>query len=116
MKILRVVLLLAVLAYAGWLAWPFVSPLLEGADPGAAITRMGAEVGAGGTLTAGLWIGAVLLYLIAAGMLGAGNPRAASARKPRKSAIPGPPSPISSASSPTRPCVWPSTGVGAAVR
>ena len=79
MKILRVVLLLAVLAYAGWLAWPFVSPLLEGADPGAAITRMSAEMGAGGTLTAVLWIGAVLLYLIAAGMLGSGDPKAAVA-------------------------------------
>lgn len=79
MKILRVVLLLAVLAYAGWLAWPVLSPLLEGADPGAAITRMGAEMGAGGTLTAVLWIGAILLYLIAAGMLGSGNPRAAVA-------------------------------------
>lgn len=79
MKILRVVLLLAVLAYAGWLAWPFLSPLLEGADPGAAVTRMGAEMGSGGILTAVLWIGAVLLYLIAAGMLGSGNPRAAAA-------------------------------------
>ncbi|HEV2082246.1 MAG TPA: LPXTG cell wall anchor domain-containing protein [Brevundimonas sp.] len=79
MKLLRVVLLLAVLAYAGWLAWPVISPLIEGADPGAAITRVGAEMGAGGTLTAVLWIGAILLYLIAAGMLGSGNPRAAAA-------------------------------------
>ncbi len=79
MKLLRVVLLLAVVAYAGWLAWPFVSPLLEGADPGAAITRMGAEMGGGGTLTAVLWIGAVALYLIAAGLLGSGNPRASIA-------------------------------------
>lgn len=76
MKILRALLLLAVLAYAGWLAWPFLSPLMEGADPGAAVTRMGAEMDSGGTLTAALWIGAVLLYLIAAVLLGAGNPRA----------------------------------------
>jgi LPXTG-motif cell wall-anchored protein len=76
MRILRVVLLLAVLAYAGWLAWPFVSPLLEGADPGAAITRAGAEMGSGGLMTGALWIGAVLLYLIAAVLLGSGNPRA----------------------------------------
>ncbi|MBU1324368.1 MAG: hypothetical protein KJ676_03930 [Alphaproteobacteria bacterium] len=76
MKILRALLLLAVLAYAGWLAWPALSPLLEGADPAAAVTRMGAEMGSGGTLTAALWIGAVVLYLIAAVLLGAGNPRA----------------------------------------
>lgn len=79
MKLLRVVLLLAVLAYAGWLAWPFVSPLLEGADPGAALTRVGAEVGSGGLMTGALWLGAIALYLIAAAMLGAGNPRAAVA-------------------------------------
>lgn len=76
MKILRVVLLLAVLAYAGWLAWPFLSSLLEGADPGAAVARVGTGTGSGGTLTAVLWIGAVLLYLIAAVLLGSGNPRA----------------------------------------
>jgi len=79
MRLLRVVLLLAVLAYAGWLAWPFVSPLMEGAGPGAALTRVGAEFGAGGLMTGALWLGAVALYLIAAAMLGSGNPRAAVA-------------------------------------
>jgi hypothetical protein len=84
MKLLRWVLVLAVLAYAGWLAWPFISPFLEGASPGAASTRAGAEAAGGGTLfgvipTAALWIGAVVLYLLAALLLGSGNPRAAVA-------------------------------------
>lgn len=79
MKILRFVLVLAVIGYAGWLAWPFVSPFLEGAAPEAAKARAGAAVEGGGLPEAALWIGAVVLYLIAALMLGAGNPRAAIA-------------------------------------
>ena len=79
MQILRMILVLAVVGYAGYLAWPFVSPLLEGADPAAAVTRAFAEAGADGFTSALLWIGAVVLYLIAAALLGAGNPRAALA-------------------------------------
>lgn len=80
MKILRFVLALAVVGYAGWLAWPVLSPFLEGAGVQTAIARARAMVEAGGGLTqAALWIGAVVLYLIAALMLGAGNPRAAVA-------------------------------------
>lgn len=79
MKILRVLLVLAVIAYAGWLAWPLVSPFLEGAGPDTAAMRAGAEAQAGGLPVAALWIGTVLLYLIAALMLGSGNPRAAVA-------------------------------------
>ena len=80
MKILRILLVLAVLAYAGWLAWPFLSPFLEGAGLDTAATRAGAEAQVGMSLPViGLWIGAVLLYLVAAGMLGSGNPRAAVA-------------------------------------
>ena len=80
MKILRFVLVLAVLAYAGWLAWPFIAPFLEGASPDAAAMRAGAEAEMGGGLpVAVLWIGAVGLYLIAAALLGSGNPRAAIA-------------------------------------
>lgn len=80
MKILRIVLVLAVLAYAGWLAWPFLSPFLEGSSMDAAATRAGAEAQVGLDLPVlALWGGAVLLYLIAAYMLGSGNPRAAVA-------------------------------------
>lgn len=80
MKILRFVLVLAVIAYAGWLAWPFIAPFLEGASPDAAAMRAGAEAEMGGGLpVAVLWIGAVGLYLIAAALLGSGNPRAAIA-------------------------------------
>ena len=79
MKILRFILVIVVIGYAGWLAWPFISPFLEGAGPGAAAARSGAAVAldSGGDLTtAALWIGAVVLYLISALLLGAGNPRA----------------------------------------
>ncbi len=33
MKLLRFIVMLAVIGYAGWLAWPFISPFLEGAGP-----------------------------------------------------------------------------------
>lgn len=82
MKLLRFVLVLAVVAYAGWLAWPIISPFLEGASPESASARAGATVmtdNGGGLMQAGLWIGAVVLYLIAALLLGSGNPRAAVA-------------------------------------
>ena len=79
MKILRFLLVLAVLAYAGWLAWPVVAPFLEGASPDMAATRAGAEAAVGGVPVAFLWLGAVFLYLVSAIMLGAGNPRAAVA-------------------------------------
>ena len=39
MKILRFVLVLAVIGYAGWLAWPFISPFFEGAEPSVATER-----------------------------------------------------------------------------
>lgn len=82
MKLLRFIVVLAVVGYAGWLAWPFISPFLEGAGPDAAASRMGAE--AGGELFGflpvwTLWVGAVGLYLVAALMLGAGNSKAAAA-------------------------------------
>ncbi|MFN3932333.1 MAG: hypothetical protein ACK4JY_11350 [Brevundimonas sp.] len=84
MKLLRLVVVLAVLAYAGWLAWPFLSPLIEGAGPEAAATRAGAEAQAGGELFGvlpawSLWAGAIGLYVISALMLGAGNAKAAAA-------------------------------------
>jgi hypothetical protein len=84
MKLLRFAVVLAVLAYAGWLAWPFLSPLIEGAGPEAAALRAGAAAQGGGELFGflpawALWAGAVGLYVIAALMLGAGNSRAALA-------------------------------------
>lgn len=84
MKLLRYIVVLAVIAYAGWLAWPFISPLLEGAAPEAAASRMGAETQSGGELFGflpvwALWGGAVVLYLVAAVMLGSGSPKAAVA-------------------------------------
>lgn len=84
MKLLRFIVVLAVIGYAGWLAWPFISPFLEGAGPDVAASRMGAEAQSGGELFGflpawTLWAGAVGLYLVAALMLGAGNPKAAVA-------------------------------------
>ena len=84
MKLLRFIVVLAVVGYAGWLAWPFISPMLEGVGPDVAASRMGAEAEAGGNLFGFLpvwilWIGAVGLYLVAALLLGSGNPKAAVA-------------------------------------
>jgi hypothetical protein len=80
MKFVRTLLVLAVIAYAGWLAWPLLTPFFEGAPFDVALERARGLIEAGGGLSgAALWVGAVLLYLIAAVMLGAGNPRAAVA-------------------------------------
>lgn len=84
MKLLRFIVVLAVVGYAGWLAWPFISPFLEGSGPDVAASRMGAEAQSGGDLFGflpawTLWVGAVGLYLIAALLLGSGNPKAAVA-------------------------------------
>ncbi len=80
MRLVRVLLVLAVMGYAGWLAWPFLTPFLEGAPFDVALERSRGMIEAGGGVSsAALWLGAVLLYLIAAIMLGAGNPRAAVA-------------------------------------
>lgn len=85
MKLLRGILTLTILAYAGWLAWPLVSPFLDpllgGASPDMAAMRGGAEVAIEGPGMPGavLWIGAVVLYFVSALMLGAGNPKAAIA-------------------------------------
>jgi hypothetical protein len=84
MKLLRFVVVLAVLAYAAWLAWPFLSPLIDGARSGATTLRAGAEAQGGGELFGflpgwALWAGAIALYVISALMLGAGNSKAAVA-------------------------------------
>ena len=83
MKLLRFVVVVAVLAYAGWLAWPFLSPFIDGAAPETAL-RAGAEAGGGGSLFGflpvwTLWAAAIGLYVIAALMLGGGDSRAAVA-------------------------------------
>jgi hypothetical protein len=81
MKLLRIVLVLIVVAYAGWLAWPFLAPIVgplvglggpEAARAGSAATL---DFGGGLPVTA-LLLGAVGLYLISALMLGAGSPKA----------------------------------------
>ncbi|NBU28090.1 MAG: hypothetical protein EBS42_07740 [Caulobacteraceae bacterium] len=54
MKILRFALVL--IAYAGWLAWPFLSPFFEGAPLDVAAQRTGAMIEAGGGIPqAALW-------------------------------------------------------------
>ena len=73
MKILRFLLVLAVIGYVGWLAWPIVGPMLQGGADGFA---GGFDFTSPQTL---LWVGAIALYLIAALMLGSGNPKAAVA-------------------------------------
>lgn len=73
MQALRLVVVLAVLGYAGWLAWPLVQPLLEGLPAGLI------DGGVGPVPIVAIWAAAIVLYFIAAVMLGAGNNRAALA-------------------------------------
>lgn len=84
MKLLRLIVMLAVFGYAGWLAWPFISSLIGGATPDAALARAGAEAPTAAVLFGilpqwTLWAGAVGLYVISALLLGAGNAKAAVA-------------------------------------
>lgn len=84
MKLLRIILALAVIAYAGWLAWPLLSPLLDGGAPDVTTMRASVDAEAGGDLFGmipawGFWAAAVGLYLVAALMLGSGNSKAAVA-------------------------------------
>lgn len=80
MKLARILLVVLVIGYAGWLAWPFLAPLLQGAPLDMATEQAGAAAEAGGGMPqAALWIGAVVLYVLAAILLGSGNPRAAVA-------------------------------------
>lgn len=84
MKVLRFIVVLAVIGYAGWLAWPFVQSLTSGGVSDLSGVAAQADAGAGGDLFGvlpawTLWAGAVALYLIAALMLGAGNSKAAVA-------------------------------------
>ena len=79
MKLLRFVAALAVIAYAGWLAWPLISPFFEGGGAGAAreMSRAEASIEAAANLPRTLiWGAAILLYILSALLLGGGNPRA----------------------------------------
>ena len=84
MKFLRVLVAVAILGYVGWLAWPFLSPIINGATPDMGSMRAEADALTGGDLFGfipgwALWAGAIILYLIAALMLGAGNTKASVA-------------------------------------
>ena len=80
MKLLRFVVVVAVLAYAGWLAWPFLSPFINGAAPETAALSAGSGGALFGFLPVWtLWVAAIGLYVIAALMLGGGDSRAALA-------------------------------------
>lgn len=84
MKLLRFLVVVVVLAYAGWLAWPFLAPFIEGAAQPEAAVRAG-PAATGGEPLFGLipvwavWAAAIGLYVIAALMLGAGDSKAALA-------------------------------------
>ena len=83
MKLLRFVVVAAVLAYAGWLAWPWIAPLLgAGAPADAEAMRSSAEAGAPWFGVVPWWmlmVAAVGLYVVAALMLGSGSSKAAIA-------------------------------------
>ena len=74
MKGLRFLLVLAVIGYVGWLAWPILGPMVQGGVSD--FTDGGFDLTSVQTL---LWVGAIALYLVAAVMLGSGNPKAAVA-------------------------------------
>lgn len=84
MKLLRFLVALAILGYVGWMAWPLLSPLIDGGTADIGAMRADADAATGGDLFGFLpawvlWAGAIALYLIAALMLGAGNTRASIA-------------------------------------
>lgn len=83
MKLLRIIVVAMVLAYAGWLAWPWVAPLLGmGVGTGADTMRASTEPGAllfGVVPGWALLVAAVALYVVAALMLGSGSSKAAVA-------------------------------------
>lgn len=84
MKLLRFVVALAILGYVGWLAWPLLSPLIEGGTADIGAMRAEADAATGGDLFGfipawALWAAAIALYLGAALMLGAGNTKASVA-------------------------------------
>lgn len=83
MKLLRLILVLALVAYAGWLAWPLLSPLIQGGGT-ETFARASVEAPASDQLFGflpswALWAVAIGFYLIAALLLGSGNPKAAVA-------------------------------------
>lgn len=84
MKFARILIAVVILAYAGWLAWPFLSPFIQGGAPDIGAMRAEADAVTGGDLFGVipgwvLWAAAIVLYLIAALMLGAGNTKASVA-------------------------------------
>lgn len=80
MSLLRPLLYIAILGYAVWLAWPFLSPFFEGAPLDVAMQRaVGVLQSFGTTPRILFWVAAIILYVIAALLLGSGNPRAALA-------------------------------------
>lgn len=84
MKFARILIAVVILAYAGWLAWPLLSPIIGGATPDMGAMRAEADALTGGDLFGfipgwALWAGAIVLYLIAALMLGSGNTKASVA-------------------------------------
>lgn len=83
MKLLRFVVVALVLGYAGWLAWPYLAPML-GVDTAAGPEAM-RSAAQGGQLVFGVlpwWsvlLAAIGLYVVAALMLGSGSSKAAIA-------------------------------------
>lgn len=70
--VFRIVLGLLIAAYAGWLIWPLVEPMTTGVSPSDIIRAVNAEAGQLGWALPSLWLGAALLYAIAAVMTAGG--------------------------------------------
>jgi hypothetical protein len=64
--VFRIILGMAIAAYAGWLAWPLIQPLTAGGSPSEVISAVTTEADLLGGVLPSLWLGSALLYLVAA--------------------------------------------------
>lgn len=63
---------LTILAYAVWLIWPAVQPLVAGATGATVVSSIVDEATRIGWAAVGLWLAASLLYLVAGGLTAGG--------------------------------------------
>ena len=68
----RVCLGLLIAAYAGWLVWPLIQPLTAGGSIAGVASVLTTEAGRPGGALPSLWLGAAVLYAMAAGLTAGG--------------------------------------------
>lgn len=77
--VLRLLLAVAVLAYAAWLAQPLTAPFLGGQPVADSLAQARTVAEGSGSPQAGLWLGAIALYIIGAVLIAIGHTQAAGA-------------------------------------